>query len=354
MTGIIQLKKNHVAKVIILLWISVFSAPLFSQNGDTLTWVNPDHKSENLLSLKKGWFAGADFGSNLFYGAITLYNNFPTPKEFSRSFGRGYSVYGGKKLKFGLAAEVQAFKGNIMGEKIEPHFPTYKFSGDVMNYSVNIKYNLSNLLFREKQDRSFFNRLTMYLTVGFGQTFYRSILTKKEPNVYIFNIENATGYNTKNIDSSSGGLVTSKTARATALILPVGGKLNFRLNKKTDIVLDIYYVNVFSTSLDSWNRTWIHDDKYMYTGLGLCYNFGRTDEDEIPREQRLVRPKSKKSNEESTVSSDIDTKIPGSLPSGGKNKSSKKSKKEDKDLEIKLKLYELQLKLFEMQYMLTQ
>jgi hypothetical protein len=332
---------------------------LFSQTStSTDGWENSEHTSENLMGLKQGWFVGADFGSNLFYGAVTLYNNFPKPKDFCHSFGRGYSFYGGKKFKYGLSAEVQVFKGTMQGEKISPPLYPRKFTGNIMNYSVSAKYNLSQLFFRNKQDRKFFNRLAVYATIGAGQTFYRSILYKQAYNNQWY-IEKTTGYNAKGIDSaginSAGGVVTTQAKMASAIIMPVGGKLNFKLNKKTDIVLDIYYVNVFTKSMDSWVRPWIHDDKYLYTGLGICYNFGRKDEEDMPVEQRILRPKEKKAKADDSAA-DVDG-LPAESSSkmnGPTTKKSKRKSKEDKDLEVKLKLYELQLKLFEMQFLLTQ
>ncbi|HTA62240.1 MAG TPA: hypothetical protein VK835_07285, partial [Bacteroidia bacterium] len=230
-----------------------------------------------------------------------------------------------------------------------------RFKGDVLSYSINVKYNLSQFFFREKNDRKFFNRLGVYLTAGFGQVYYRSILYKLANNNQWY-IEKATGYNTKGIDSagttSAGGVVTTKAKMASAFILPIGGKINFKLNKKTDIVLDIYYVTVFSKSVDSWQRAWTKDDKYLYTGIGLCYNFGRGDEDEVPDDQRLLRPHAKDSKASSSDGSDAyNNDMTGSSSDKKPLFKKKSSKKEDKDLEIKLKLYELQLKLFEMQFL---
>jgi hypothetical protein len=340
-------------KVIYLLIITFFSISLFSQSS----WINSDHKAENKMGFKQGWFMGADFGTNLFYGAITMYNNYPKPKDFKESFGRGYSVNGGKKFKYGLAAEAQLFKGTIQGSKHSPPIYDRHFTGDVLSYSINLKYNLSQLLFREKQGRKFFDRIGVFFTAGFGQVFYRSILYKQAFNGQWY-IENVTGYKATGIDlagpNSGGGVITAKSSRASSLMVPIGGKINFRLNKKTDIVLDVYYVNVFDRSMDSWYRAWTKDDKYLYTGLGICYNFDRGDDDEVPDEERMFKPGHKKRRGSSSSSNSNDTSAPTSLNTEKKGLFQRKSKKEDKDLEIKLKLYELQLKLFEMQYMLTQ
>src|SRR6202007_255389 len=81
-------------------------------------WINPEHTSENLMGIKQGWFIGADFGSNLFYGDVALYNVFPKYKDFGQSFGNGYSLYFGKKFKYGLSVEGQGLKSTLGGEKI--------------------------------------------------------------------------------------------------------------------------------------------------------------------------------------------------------------------------------------------
>lgn len=361
MKTFLQVKGSDFRKKTIFIFLSIivtgFSS--FSQSqtnpSDTATWVNSEHTSENLMGLKQGWFVGGDVGTTLFYGDVALYNNFPKFKDFNKSFGRGLSLYGGKKFKFGLAAEAQAFYGTLQGQKNAPPLYQRYFKGDVLNYSISVKYNLAQLFFREKQDRKFFNRLGVYATVGIGQAFFRSRLYKLASNNQWY-LEKATGYSTSGIDSagpsSAGGLVNTKAKMQSAIILPVGGKISYRLNKKTDIVLDFYYVTVFSDQVDSWSRSWSHKDKYLYTGVGLCYNFGRSSEDEIPYDQRLLRPHGKKSNPDvSSADTDMMPATTGSI-SKGSSKRRSKSAKEDKDLEVKLKLYELQLKLFEMQFLI--
>ena len=313
---------------------------------------NPEHSDENYMALNKGWFFGIDAGTTLFYGDIALYNNFPKLSDYKKSFGTGISIYGGKKFKFGLSAELQVFNGTLKGEKQSGKlYPRY-FNADIMGYSLSAKYNLSHLFFREKNDRKFFNRLTLYLTVGVGQIFFRSRLYKLANNGQWY-LEKVSGYSTTGIDSagvnSAGGLVTSKIKTVSAITLPIGGKLNFKLNQKTDIVFDISYVTVFSDQVDAWSRSWSHKDRYLYTGIGLMYNFGNQKDEDIPEEDRLLRPHSKKLNDAYDSKSVSQTSGTNSAKTG---LFKKKAKKEDKDLEIKLKLYELQLKLFEMQYLI--
>ncbi len=328
----------------------------FGQDNDIKksNYENPEHSSENLMGIKQGWFVGMDGGVTLFYGDVALYNNFPKSKDYGKSFGNAINIFGGKKFKFGLAAEAQVFKGTLKGEKQADMLYRRYFKADIMGYSVSAKYNLSQLLFRNKNDRSFFNRVSVYLTVGGGQIFFRSRLYKLALNNQWY-LENVSGFSANGIDSAgiaaAGGLVADKAKTVSAIIVPVGGKINFKLNQKTNVVLDMSYVTCFTDKIDSWSRSWSHKDRYLSVGLGLVYNFGSQSDSDIPDSDRFLRPKEKKSTsiENNDTSSDSSTEKKSSNKKQGLFK--KKSKKEDKDLEIKLKLYELQLKLFEMQYL---
>jgi hypothetical protein len=334
---------GKLARFFCFLLLTCWALPSFSQG-----WVNPEHKGKRYPGFKKGWYAGADAGVTLFYGDVSLYNVFPKIKDFKKSFGNGYSFYGGKKFRFGMTAEAQVFKGNLTGEKIaDKLYPRY-FRADVLDYSISFKYNLSQELFRASQQRKFFNRLTLFATLGVGQTFFRSRLYKLAVNNQWY-LEKANGYSSTGIDSASGtsggGLVTQKKGMISAITLPIGGKLNFKLNSKTDIVFDLRYVTVFSDKVDGWERSWSHSDKYMYLGLGLVYNFNDGDEaEDVPKNQRFM----KHDDAASTSGADNETVAPSKKPRKGLFR--RNSKKDDKDLQIKLMLYELQLKLFELQY----
>lgn len=336
MSGQVSLFKD--LKLVAIFASLCFSA--FSQDK----WQNPEHTNENYMSFKTGWFAGANLGANLFYGDVSLYNTFPKFKDFKKSSGRGYALYGGKKFKFGLIAEIEASKGTLNGQKIADKLYHRYFVADIMDYSLNFKYNLSQQVFRKTQQRRFFNRLSLFATVGFGQVYFRSRLYKEALNKQWY-LEKANGYSVTGVDSagitSAGGLVAKKTAMVSTFILPVGGKINFKLNAKTDITFDLRYNTVFSDKLDSWERGWTHYDKYLYMGLGLTFNFGKTEGDDMPDEQRYLK-------HEKSASADAsdDTKPQVSKKGFFKGKS-----KSDKDAEMRLKMYELMLMMFEMQYL---
>lgn len=352
---LVDVKFNSLILCIALFFISSFSysQDSLSSSKKKSSYINPEHTSENYMNIKYGWFIGADIGPTLFYGDVALYNNLPKRGDYSKSTGRGFSIYGGKKFKLGLSAELQLFKGTLKGEKQSGKLYRRYFNADLMGYSVSAKYNLSQLLFRDKNDRKFFNRMTVYLTVGVGQTFFRSRLYKLAVNNQWY-LERVNGFSTSGIDSAgisqAGGLVQDKQKSISAIILPVGGKLNFKLNQKTNIILDVNYVTAFTDQIDSWSRSWSHKDRYLYTGVGLMYNFGMALEEDIPNRDKLFRLKTKSSK--SAGISDGYEKSNSSKRTGlFRNRGKNDDKEKDKDLEIKLKLYELQLKLFEMQYL---
>jgi hypothetical protein len=89
----------------------------------------------------------------------------------------------------------------------------------------------------------------------------------------------------------------------------------------------------------------------------MMYNFGAKSEADIPDSDRILRNKvgfrsNKKSKNNSDDAYDKNADVDSTGKGLFKGKSSgKKQSKADKDLEIKLKMYELQLKLFEMQYL---
>lgn len=325
-------------------------------------WVNPEHDSENYLtSLTEGWFFGGDIGKTAFYGDVALYNVFPKFGDFKKSLSNAGSFYFGKKLIYGLSVELEGHMGSFRGQKLSGRLYPRKFEGDFFQYSGSVKYNLSQLIFRDTPGRKFFNRFTVYITGGAGQMFFRSRLYKQANNG-IWYLENASGYTTRGIDSVGptigSGIVTQKTKMIAALAIPAGAKINFKLNGQTDLVLNLTYTTIFSDQVDAWVRDWSHRDRYLYMGVGLTHNINSGKDGDIPDDQRFFRPKAKKSKDAYKKSKDDDDddskpakRTGGLFNFGGKSKSSA-NKEVDKDLEVRMKMYELQLKLFEMQYLM--
>ena len=310
-------------------------------------WVNPEHTQETFLDFSNGWFVGMGGGATIHYGDVALYNHWPKFRDYDQSIAGGFAIYGGKKIAYGLAAEIQLSKGKLMGQKIADKLYNRYFKADFMDYSVSVKYNLTQQLFRKPHYSKIISRTSLHLTAGAGQTFFRSRLYKQAYNGQWY-LERVSGYDATGIDSagitSAGGLVTTRKGMTSALIVPVGGKINYKLNHRTDVTMDIRYVTVFSDELDAWVRSWSHKDRYLYLGIGFTLNIGKKDDEDVPKEKRFIP------NEESTTTAGaVDGDIPA-IPLPGK-KSGKKTKA-DRELELKLKMYEMQLMIFELQYLM--
>lgn len=310
-------------------------------------WVNPEHTQEKFLDFKNGWFVGAGGGPTVYYGDVALYNHWPKFKDYGQSIAGGFSIFGGKKIIYGLAAEIELSKGKLMGMKIADRLYNRYFKADYMDYSVSVKYNLTQQLFRKPHYSKIISRTSLHLTAGAGQTFFRSRLYKQahDGNWYL---EKVTGFEATGIDSagitSAGGLVTTRKSMGKALIMPIGGKINYKINHRTDVTMDVRYVTVFSDEVDGWVRSWSHKDRYLYLGFGVTLNIGKKDDEDVPREKRFIP------NEEKTATAGAaDGDIPA-IPLPGK-KSGKKTKA-DRELELKLKMYEMQLMIFELQYLM--
>jgi hypothetical protein len=310
-------------------------------------WVNPEHTPEKFLDFKNGWFVGLAGGPTLHYGDVALYNYWPKFKDYDQSIAGGFSLFGGKKIIYGLAAEIELSKGKLMGQKIADKLYNRYFRADYMDASLSVKYNLTQQLFRKSHYSKIVSRTSLFLTAGAGQTFFRSRLYKQAYNGQWY-LEKAIGYNTTGVDSagitSAGGLVTTKKGMVNSLMVPVGGKINYKINHRTDVTMDVRYVTVFSDEIDGWVRSWSHKDRYLFIGIGFTLNIGKKDDEDLPKDKRFIKDKDEK------AASSSDPEIP-QIPLPGK--SSGKKSKSDRELELKLKMYELQLMIFELQYLMV-
>jgi hypothetical protein len=142
--------------------------------------------------------------------------------------------------------------------------------------------------------------------------------------------------------------------------VPVGLDLGYRINENTDITANICLFNTTTDKLDSFVRDWSARDKFAYFGVGLTYNFNRS-EDQYPEKKEEEKKKEKQASaekeeqESSTDISEIDISEASADEQGLFKKLFKGSDKSDEDLlRIKMKLFQIQMKLFQMQYLLGQ
>lgn len=303
----------------------------------------PDDQG-NYLDLKSGWFLGGDIGTSLLYGDVTTYNVFPDFSNFNKIFGSGVSILGGKKIKWGLSGEIQLSSLKTKGYKTSiPNNPFY-FNGDYRSYSVSAKYNLSDFYMRNMGKRisgKIPNRLQTYFSVGIGQVFFRSRLYYAADK----RLKKTYGYKESAQGQITGQQLLEKDKALRSLIVPLSFKFQYRLNFQTDVLFDFYYVNAFSDKLDGWDRNWTAQDRYMYVGVGLVRNFGRTADDELPNSMRYLPQEKKKKNEDMADNIIVtdDTKR------GWFRRKKRSTNVSDDELNLRLKMLDTQLKLFEIQ-----
>lgn len=302
------------------------------------------------LDFKTGWYVGGSVGTTLLYGDVTTYNVFPKTKDFSKSFGSGISLLGGKKIKWGLSGEIQLSSGKTKGYKESIKNNPFYCNATYQSYSFSAKYNLSDFYLRNMGNRTngkAANRLQTYISLGIGQVFFRSRLYYATDS----RLKQTYGYKESAKGQITGQQLLEKDKALRALIIPMAFKFQYRLNFQTDLVFDFSYTTTFTDKLDAWDRNWTAKDRYMYVGVGLMRHFGRTADDELPKSLRYsYLPKEKKSNNKIDDIDLSDVKPPRKRLFGRKKKAS--SSTDDAELNLRLKLFETQLRLFEMQQMI--
>jgi hypothetical protein len=330
----------YTSSLIILFGLSSLKA---QDNQDTPAPEATDDQGD-YLDIKSGWFFGADAGTTLFYGDVTTFNVFPKFKDFNESFGSGVSIFGGKKIKWGLSGEIQLNSGKLEGIKMSIINNPFFFNTQYQSYSISAKYNISDFYSRKAGARGeggrVINRMNIYITAGIGQVFYRSRLNYANDN----RIKDYYGYKTTSASQLTGQQFLEKDKSLRTLIVPIGAKFQYKMNYKTEIVFDFYYVNSSSDKLDAWERSWTQNDRYMYMGAGLVLHFGKSESEDIPEKLRFKK----------NSSSSDDVPEEENKKGVFKSKSKRRSSSSDEDLNLRLKLFETQLKLFEMQHLMDE
>jgi len=219
--------------------------------------LNAQEVTNELPWYKKGWTVGANFGSNLFYGDLRVYNYWPVGKyQNERKYAVGFFI--GKKINSFLEYRGNLLVGSLSGTKrvdlkkkpVNQYFETRMFE-----YSSTLKLDISSLIAGEKDDRFF----SVYTYAGLGLVNFRS---------------QRKSLTTNKIIESFGYKSTHKIAATTEVVIPVGGGFDFLLMKNLKLNIDASIRFVNTDKLDAYvNHKTGFDDMYGYTSIGVSYTF---------------------------------------------------------------------------------
>ena len=229
-------------------------------------------------SMSHKWYFNVNGGMSQLFGDIQDESNHISKMKGESDIGFGGRLGYYASPIFGIHA--QFLKSNFHGAKSKSDL---EFESDLAEYQLGTTINLSNLIFGKKVDRT----VSIYATTGFGMIFFRSQLMRQSTG----NLIEYFGYNE----------LGEKTSRESAIVIPMGAGLDFRLGEN-------WYVNLESVlRLSNTDKLDAHEsgpkkDAYFYTSLGVSYNFGKKKRKEI-----VVPPI--EYVEETSVDSLLDTKV---------------------------------------------
>jgi cell division septation protein DedD len=219
--------------------------------------LNAQEISKELPWYKKGWTVGANFGSNLFYGDLRVYNYWPVGDyNNERKYAGGMFI--GKKLNSFLEYRGNLLVGSLSGTKrfdLKKRPVSQYFDTRMFEYSSTLKLDISSLIAGAKDDRFF----SVYTYAGLGLVNFRSQRKSLITNKVIM---------------SYGYKGTHKIAATTEAVIPIGGGFDFLLTKNLKLNIDASIRFVNTDKLDAYvnHKTGI-DDMYGYTSIGVSYTF---------------------------------------------------------------------------------
>jgi hypothetical protein len=309
-----------------------------------------------LVAFFNGFSVGASAGLALFHGSLADYDMFAPFEDFGTYYKFGWRVYAEKKFDFGLGAKLEFEQGTLGGGRLigKESLPL-DFESEYSTVNLKASFDVLNELFGDGNDLSEY-KFYLNAEIGIGLTFFRSISTWRPEGTQQGEIRDYAGYTVVDENPPTQRYVLEdKDSPAIALNIPVGFTAGYRVNYKTDITVSYTLNNLATDRLDAWDRDFSANDKYSYFGVGLRYNFNRT-EDQYPKkkEKEEKEPKDKKWSLFGSKKEDVqpnEVNLEGPLESRQSNPITPDQSDEQLN-DIKMKMFELQLKLFEMQYLL--
>jgi len=295
----------------------------------------------------------ANGGVSWMLGDLVEYYSIPNPTNWNKNMNGSFRVGIGKWLMDDLGFRIKYQYGQLGGGRQPgPQSEHVTFETQFHDVNLDLKYSLTGLFSNKSPlERKWYADFEL----GIGVLFWRSFSVWTRTN----GIKDYVGYEERpeSLNLAQKNLLEKDDMEST-MTIPVGFNIGYRLNYKTDINMEGTVTNTFTDDLDTWHRGWTALDKYAYFGVGLTYNFNRT-EDQYPPKRKKKKKKNDPANASSAAGSEagvpagVDVSDINSGGKGGGSKKSRRGSREDDMLEIQLKMYELQLKLFEMQYLLN-
>lgn len=290
--------------------------------------------SDIVGKITQGMSIGAGVGLMVPYGDLAPYKVFPKMAQRKTHFHTGYNVYLERDIKWGLGARAQFQKGQLKSERqtdIAQVGPLFASKVQFHNYSLQIRFDITDVLFKSNEYRKFY----VSGFAGAGIMYYRSYtFIKNRESRWVYQ---AYGYETDKTPERIA--LTGKAKMQTNLYIPVTFRFGYRYNYKTDLYFEMSLNNTTTDQFDGFDRSsFTAKDKYGFFGIGMTYNFGRSEED-LPK-------KEEDKGEEGGIGEIDDVKVAkrrGILGIG--------RKKSGEKMDLKLRMFDNQLRLLEMQYL---
>jgi|GEM_PF-1277791 hypothetical protein len=204
-------------------------------------------------SIKDNWSITGQFGVSLFKGDLDKAQVISFPGVF------------------GFAVNKQVVSTGIFNGGIKGQFNFGSLNGKKNLYSFENRYKEGCLnfqvIFNNWINRNFrFERFRPYGFAGIGFINYRVLLRDNNGNVV-----NGFGYKVEEGDIEGNGQDPEKGPAATDIIFPVGIGVNYKLNDKFNLELELSSRFMNSDRIDG--RCRFENDKYWFVSVGVTYLF---------------------------------------------------------------------------------
>lgn len=193
---------------------------------------------------------GVSAGTSLFFGDIKQNNFWPlnnNNNEWRYAYGLNFNYSFSPVFMFRVAG----LYGELSGTKRSRHI---WFENDYYEINFNTVVNLNNLFGRNREDRL----VNLFGTAGFGIINFNSVV-KRMGEYYVLK---RVGY----------GYGTGFEGRDRQSFFMVGVGVNFRVNKRFDIIVETTNKYAFTDLLDG-TESGKYNDVYNYTSIGIVYRF---------------------------------------------------------------------------------